>query len=184
MKDFIESYIDLEPATGLGIRSNLRFGVSHSLWECDPESNAHCKLAKFSDDSGKCYGSTEGDFTYPCSASNIFSPDVIGGKIIPSYWVEDKRKEVDDVEVGALTAMASEYHEYQMSYGMMVNFGIFLAWTLGFPLLFQVACFAPEKEFLKSGPVGEGNGGTTSSTASTSEMKANVGSTASSTAVE
>jgi hypothetical protein len=33
LKSEIQSYIDLEPATGLGIRSKMRFGVSASVWE-------------------------------------------------------------------------------------------------------------------------------------------------------
>lgn len=33
LKSEIESYIDLEPATGLGVRSKMRFGFSASVWE-------------------------------------------------------------------------------------------------------------------------------------------------------
>lgn len=96
-----ESYIDIEPATGLGVRTNLRHGVSHSLWECDPESNDNCKLSK----GGKCYSST-----YPCSAANVFTPDVIGGKIIPTFWYEDKSQPASDDEITELSSKANGYH--------------------------------------------------------------------------
>ena len=96
-----ESYIDIEPATGLGIRTNLRHGVSHSLWECDPESNDNCKLSK----GGSCYSST-----YPCSAANVFTPDVIGGKIIPTFWYEDKSQPASDDDITELSRKANGYH--------------------------------------------------------------------------
>jgi len=33
----------------------MRFGLSYSLWECDPESNDYCKLGRIATGEGKCY---------------------------------------------------------------------------------------------------------------------------------
>lgn len=163
-----ESYIDLEPATGLGIRARFRHGISHSLWECDPVSNQRCRLTK-SATGNMCY-SSEGS-TYPCSAANIFSPKVVGGKVVPSYWVEDKQQRATALDVATLSVITEKYREVQHSYGFMVNIAILLTWTLGLPLALQLACFAPEKQFLKQGPVNgsNGSGKATSSLASSAE---------------
>ena len=144
-----ESYIDLEPATGLGIRTNLRYGVSHSLWECDPDSNENCKLSK----GGNCYSST-----YPCSAANVFTPNVVGGKVIPTFWYEDKSQPASDDDISEMTTMANKFLKMQTSYGWKVTSAIYLAWIVGLPLLAQIACFAPEKAFLLPGPVNGGEG--------------------------
>ena len=55
-KNMLQSYMDLEPATGLGIRSKLRFGMSYSVWECYPETNENCTLARHSGEEARCYG--------------------------------------------------------------------------------------------------------------------------------
>lgn len=190
----VQSHIDLEPATGLGVRSKLRFGVSYSIWECDPESNDKCKLSRHSDGSAKCYHNigdeifnnydatmksllnTAGtnDFTYPCSAANVFTPNVVGGKITPMYWYEDSREEIGNTEVQGLTALAKEHYQLSDSF----NWVWYIGWTmwsvLGVGLSLRCFCFAPEKEYLKSGAVGEGNknAATVSSTSSVADTSA------------
>lgn len=167
-----ESYIDLEPATGLGIRARFRHGISHSLWECDPVSNEKCKLSKGRSNSNGCYSSLSQGSSYPCSAANVFSPFVVGGKIIPAYWVDDKQQKATALDIATLSVITDKYREVQHSYGFLVNIAILLTWTLGLPLALQLACFAPEKQFLKQGPVEGGkrnSGKATSSVASSAD---------------
>lgn len=193
----LQSNLDLEPATGLGIRSKLRFGVSYSIWECDPESNSNCTLSRHSDGSGKCYSSVgdeiyknynstikalldadgNNDFTYPCSAANVFTPKVVGGKITPMYWYENSRTEVGKTDVEDLTALADEHVELFESFAWVWFLGWHL-WTIfGLGLTLRCFCFAPEKEFLKTGAVGENgsttapSGSTTATTTSTTQAK-------------
>lgn len=185
-KNDLQSHVDFEPATGLGIRSKQRFAVSHSIWECDPTNNKHCKLSRQSDGSGSCYGDTGdkiysnltqsvkdvldaknfNDFTYPCSAANVMTPDVIGGKIIPMYWYEDSRKEVGNQELSEISELAKEHYKLFESFYYMWLFGWLLFTTLGMGLLFRCFCFAPEKEYLKSGAVGAKKTAVDSTTAS------------------
>lgn len=101
-----ESYLDTEPATGITLESRIRFGVSYSIWECNPNLNPTCLLALQSRGQARCYrnfgklflstlpsgaqlylkAQRQDNFTFPCSAANIFTPNVVGGKIIPVYW--------------------------------------------------------------------------------------------------
>mmetsp|Transcript_10984 Transcript_10984/g.20517 ORF Transcript_10984/g.20517 Transcript_10984/m.20517 type:complete len:963 (+) Transcript_10984:178-3066(+) len=152
-----ESYIDLEPATGLGVRVRFRHGISHSFWECDPVSNEQCKLSKFRSSNDGCYSSSN-QGSYPCSAANVFSPVVVGGKIIPTYWVDDKQQKASALDIATLSVITDKYREVQHGYGFMVNIAILLTWTLGLPLALQLACFAPEKQFLKQGPLDGSDG--------------------------
>ena len=172
-----EAYIDLEPATGLGVRSRMKYGVSHSIWECDPDSNEKCKLAKYSDDSGNCY-----DSDYPCSASNVLSPKVIGGKITPWYWCEDFKQEVDDKEVNVLSRLALVYHKIQLTYAWMSNYSTVICLSIGLPMMLQLSLFASAKEWMKPGPVG-GQGQTNSAAVSSGAGSSSnaVSSTASAT---
>ena len=192
----LQSHLDLEPATGLGIRSKLRFGVSYSIWECDPESNNNCTLSRQSDGSSKCYHDVgdeifknydstmkqlldargSNDFTYPCSAANVFTPKVVGGKIIPMHWYEDVREEVGKSKVEELSALAKEHYTLSHSFAWLWFMG-WVTWTiLGSQLLLRCFCLAPEREFLKSGAVGGGENDTTAGTATSS-----IASTAAST---
>lgn len=184
----LQSHLDLEPATGLGIRSKLRFGVSYSIWECDPESNNNCTLSRQSDGSAKCYhdvgdeifnnydstmkqlldASGSNDFTYPCSAANVFTPKVVGGKIIPMHWHEDAREEVGKSKVEELSALAKEHYELHHSFAWLWFVGWMTWLVLGFGLLLRCFFFAPEKEFLKAGAVGGEGNDTTAGTSTTS----------------
>ena len=172
-EDSLQSYLDLEPATGLGIRSKLRFAKSHSIWECDPETNEHCKLARHSNGAGKCYGTVGEDifsslsqsqkdlfiaanattFTYPCSAANILSPHVIGGKIIPTYWYEEARNEVKISDVNELTALADEYFSIFNTFNWTFFVGWLLSVHIGLQMLLKWFLFSPPKEWLKHGAV-------------------------------
>lgn len=186
--DHLQSYLDLEPATGLGIRSKLRFGVSYSIWECDPESNDHCKLSRHSDGTGKCYGTVgddiftsyanatkkallvsagKNDFTYPCSAANVMTPKVVGGKITPMFWYEDARSEVGAEEVEDFKALADEHKALFYKFFWVYYCGWMMWCTFGIGLFFRCCIFSPRKQFLMPGTVGGGaNNATASSTTS------------------
>ena len=101
-----ETFLDVESATGITLESRIRYGVSYSIWECNPEVNPACILAVKSKGQAKCYNDfgqaylqdlnsavktfleTNGqdEFTFPCSAANVFTPNVVAGKILPAYW--------------------------------------------------------------------------------------------------
>lgn len=188
--DDLQSYIDVEPATGLGIRSKIRFGVSYSLWECDPSTNNNCKLSRNSDGSGSCYdkagdeifknlndtvkskleSANRKNFTYPCSAANLMTPEVVGGKIIPMYWYEDVRSEVKEEDIKEISDMAKEHYKMFDDFMWVFSLGWFMFTGLGMGLMLRCFWFAPPREFLKQGAVGgekSDHRGTASSQSST-----------------
>lgn len=189
--DDFQSHLDLEPATGLGIRSKVRFGVSHSIWECDPETNDMCKLSRDSSGNGACYETTgdsifanyanttkkallastgKNDFTYPCSAANVMSPKVVGGKILPMFWYEDERVEVDNAEVEEFTGLAKEYYETFDSFNWVWHIGWIMWFIIGLSMTFRCFLFAPDREWLKPGAVGSADGNNATMTAGTSQQ--------------
>lgn len=182
----IQSHLDMEAATGLGVRSKLRFGVSYSIWECDPESNNNCTLSRHSDGSAKCYHNVgdeiyknydstmkslldakkSNDFTYPCSAANVFTPKVVGGKITPMYWYEDSREEIGKSNVEGFTSLAKEHYVLFDSFTWVWYLGWHLFVVFGVGMMTRCLCFAREREFLKSGAVGGANNEATMSATS------------------
>jgi hypothetical protein len=183
----LQSYLDLEPSTGLGVRSKLRLGQSYSIWECDPESNSKCHLDRKSVGKGKCYSTigaslfaslnstkksllvaaNETSFSFPCSAANVFSPNVIGGKIMPLLWYEDARKEVDSSDLEPMLDMSRAWLRNLNEFIWFFNVGFILATMLGPFMLLKWLCFAPKKQFLLRGPVHSAFSGKASSVAST-----------------
>ena len=129
--EVLQSHIDIEVATGLGARQRMRFGTSHSIWECNPSTNDKCKLAANSKGQNSCYlktGSTAFDaknaidksdltilgrnnFTYPCSAANLLTPHVVGGKILPMYWYEESTIHMTKDEIDLLASYAASYEQ-------------------------------------------------------------------------
>jgi len=101
-----QAFIDIEPGSGATILSNVSFGFSQSFWECNPGTNERCKLAAKSKGETLCYkdhgnnyfstfnsseksiltGLGRDVYSYPCSANNLFTPQVIAGKVMPMYW--------------------------------------------------------------------------------------------------
>ena len=139
-----ESYVDVEPATGTGVRSNFRQGISHSIWECDPVTNDKCKVAQ----EGKCYQSK-----YPCSAANVLTPHVVGGKILPLVWYEDKTVHVSDEEIIYFTTVADKYRKLQQSYGTWIVWLVTITWAFLLPLTFKISWAAEEKTWMKEGTI-------------------------------
>lgn len=176
-KDSLQSYFDMEASTGFAVRSKMRFGLSYSIWECDPETNEHCKLGRISTGDGDCYAKAavnhfsgldvslqtnlsavnRSDFSYACSAANVLTPKTIGGKIIPMYWYEEARTEVkkDAPEVKFVEKMTVDWFNTAQTYNTLMFFALMIGFVIGPSLVFQIGCCQGEMEFLKHGIVGE-----------------------------
>ena len=104
----LRSYFDIEPSTGIVARSRMRFGKSYSIWECDPETNTKCNRGGggggVGSASADCYQTLAGTtgLTYSCSAGNVLTPKVVGGKIMPHHWYEEFTKGATPEEIDAL----------------------------------------------------------------------------------
>jgi hypothetical protein len=130
-----ETYLDLEGATGITLESRIRYGVSYSIWECNPELNPACLLALQSKSQARCYKDFgrkflssllpvakeflevqgQDEFTFPCSAANVFTPNVVGGKVLPVYWFSlstTARPEDVDQLIGLGYTLAKWHHAY------------------------------------------------------------------------
>lgn len=81
--------ISIEPATGITLDGAVVNQMSTFTWNCDPTIDSSCGLFYFNKTAshgGKlCY--KNGPSYYPCSATNVFTPYVMGGKILPIYWL-------------------------------------------------------------------------------------------------
>lgn len=162
--DMLQSHIDIEVASGLGARQRMRFGTSHSIWECDPSANDKCKVAVNSQGANACYttaGSAvfdskvaadksdlttlgRNDYTYPCSAANLFTPQVVGGKILPMYWYEESTTHATADEIDLLAAYAASYT--QSGNNFILVYGLaFVAAFFGMSMLLLCLCFEQEQ---------------------------------------
>ena len=158
--DVLQSHIDIEVATGLGARQRMRFGTSYSLWECDPSTNENCKAAVNSKGGNDCYATTGStlfdamstadkndlttlgrtNFTYPCSAANLLTPDVVGGKLLPLYWYEESTIHGTGPEIDLLAAYADSYRKSGTSF--ILTFGLaYSAMTVGVSMILLCLCF-------------------------------------------
>jgi hypothetical protein len=167
-KDTLLSHIDIEVATGLAARQRMRFGASYSIWECDPSTNANCKLAVNSKGADSCYGTAgaatfeamatadkndlkslgRNNMTYPCSAANMFTPHVVGGKILPMYWYEGStiHATVDDVDV--LVAYSASYQSAGTTVVLTCSLVAMFAF-LGVCMLLLCLCFERKHSFME-----------------------------------
>mmetsp|Transcript_19577 Transcript_19577/g.35437 ORF Transcript_19577/g.35437 Transcript_19577/m.35437 type:complete len:941 (+) Transcript_19577:340-3162(+) len=165
--EVIQSHIDIEVGSGLGARQRMRFGTSYSIWECDPSTNEKCKVAVNSKGANDCYtttGSTlfdavvtadkndlttlgRSDFTYPCSAANLLTPHVVGGKILPMYWYEESTIHATADEIDVLAAYAASYNQSGINF--ILAFGLaFVAAFLGVSMLMLCLCFEQKHSFM------------------------------------
>ena len=152
--EVLQSHIDIEVASGLGARQRMRFGTSYSIWECDPATNEKCKVPVNSKGAHACY-STEGsatfdalvaldksdlttlgrsNFTYPCSAANLFTPHVVGGKILPMYWFEESTEHATTDEIDLLAAYAASYSQSGNNFILVLGLA-FVAMFVGVSML-------------------------------------------------
>jgi len=170
LTDELHSHIDIEVATGLGARQRMRFGTSYSIWECDPAINDKCKRGLKSKGQHSCYKSTSGadifnaldnaektDLqtlgrnvpSYACSAANVLTPEVVGGKIIPMYWSEESTVHMKTEEIDRIAIMANEYLAEATNFTLIVCICFFLSF-LGFSMLLMCLCFEQKHSFFES----------------------------------
>ena len=167
----LQSHVDIEVATGLGARQRMRFGTSYSIWECNPSSNENCKLAVNAKGQNQCYGNTGSKLfeglatadkndlttlgrstpTYPCSAANLLTPQVVAGKILPMYWFEESTIHATADEIDVLAAFAQSYGEAGDT--MIHVFAYFaIALYLGVSMLLLCLCFEKKHSFMEASP--------------------------------
>jgi hypothetical protein len=77
--------VDIEPATGLTLKGQIANQFSVFTWNCNPQLDSSCALQATaqSPTAPLCY--LDGTRQYPCSAANIFTPAVMGSKVLPVY---------------------------------------------------------------------------------------------------
>ncbi|KAL7543080.1 hypothetical protein ACHAXR_012405 [Thalassiosira sp. AJA248-18] len=168
-KDVLQSHIDIEVGSGLGARQRMRFGTSYSIWECNPSANEKCRMAVNSKGENTCYatsGSTLFDamgtadkndlttlgrnsFTYPCSAANLFTPQVVGGKILPMYWYEESTIHATADEIDLLAAYAASYKQSGITFMLIVAVAFDMI-LLGVSMLLLCLCFEQKHGFMQT----------------------------------
>ena len=167
-KEVLLSHIDIEVGTGLAARQRMRFGRSYSIWECDPSTNSKCKIAVNSKGADSCYGTAGGatfeamvaadkndlktlgrsNLAYPCSAANLLTPHVVGGKILPMYWYEGSTIHANAAEIDVLVAYATSYKQAGYSVILLCSF-VFIAAFFGVCMLFLCLCFEQKHSFME-----------------------------------
>lgn len=168
-KDDLQSHIDIEVASGLGARQRMKFGTSYSIWECDPSTNEKCSVAVNSKGANACFPTAgtaalgamtaadqndlatldRNNFTYPCSAANLFTPNVVGGKIVPMYWYEESTIHATANEIDQLSAYAVAYSQSGKTF-MTVWALVFVSIFIGFSMLLLCLCFEQNHSFMSA----------------------------------
>lgn len=88
---YSESYsgtIAIEPATGVTLEGSVVNQMSTHSWNCDPTIDPTCALYFYNRTFSRgrlCY--RNGLSFFPCSANNVFTPFVMGGKVFPIFWL-------------------------------------------------------------------------------------------------
>jgi hypothetical protein len=82
-EDNFRGYLDIEPATGLTLEGKIANQLSVYTWNCNPALDSSCQFIRNTTQNRQCY--TNGFFA--CSFANVFTPKVMGGKILPMYWL-------------------------------------------------------------------------------------------------
>lgn len=77
--------LDIEPVTGITLTGAMVTQFSSFTLNCNPALDASCGLFSSSNDGTKCYQAS--NIQFPCGAANIFTPNVMGGKILPTFWL-------------------------------------------------------------------------------------------------
>jgi hypothetical protein len=78
----------IEPASGVTLDASVVTMISNYVWQCDPRLDATCGLVASAYDAGDplCYN-FGGGTQMPCSVTNVFTPKVHGGKVMPIWWL-------------------------------------------------------------------------------------------------
>jgi hypothetical protein len=81
-------HLSLEPATGVTLDGIVVNQMSTMTWNCDPAIDPSCGMFFYNQSASKgklCY--RNGLSYFPCSAANVFTPKVMGGKVLPIFWL-------------------------------------------------------------------------------------------------
>lgn len=83
-----EGDIMIEPASGFTLDARVVTMVSNYVWQCDPRLDSNCQLmaSAYNVSNPQCYNFGTGT-QLPCSVTNVFTPMVHGGKVMPLLWV-------------------------------------------------------------------------------------------------
>lgn len=106
--EYYAGSLDVEPATGVTIGGSLVNMVSTYTWNCNPLLDKSCSLQVQQNNGSNAlcyYNSPFPDQTmYPCSAFNVFTPNVKGGKVAPLYWLrlDPDASDVYDIILSAM----------------------------------------------------------------------------------
>lgn len=80
--------LSLEPATGITLDGVVVNQASTFTWNCNPAIDPTCGFFYYNKTASRgklCYKS--GLNYFPCSAANVFTPYVMGGKVLPVFWL-------------------------------------------------------------------------------------------------
>jgi hypothetical protein len=86
--DTFSGHLLLEPATGLTLDGTVVNQFSTFSWNCNPKIDPSCGMFFFNKSASHgrlCYHT--GPNYFPCSAANVFTPRVMGGKVLPIFWM-------------------------------------------------------------------------------------------------
>lgn len=79
--------VDIEPGTGITLTGQIANQFSVFTWNCNPKIDPSCGFQATAQSATDplCY--LDGTRQYPCSGANVFTPKVMGGKVIPVYFL-------------------------------------------------------------------------------------------------
>jgi hypothetical protein len=94
-EQFHEAYsghLSLEPATGVTLSGAVVNQISTMSWNCNPNLDPTCGMFFYNQSASQgklCYrsGPAVAPSFFPCSAANVFTPLVMGGKVFPIFWL-------------------------------------------------------------------------------------------------
>lgn len=113
LEEFGQEYegdIVVEPATGVTLDANVVTMISNYIWQCDPRLDSSCGLVASAYDPSDplCYIFGNGKHM-PCSSSNVFTPKVHGGKVMPLFWIRSLISSSDKLDDRLVHATDTRY---------------------------------------------------------------------------
>lgn len=100
----------IEPATGVTLDASVVTMISNFIWQCDPRLDTTCGLVASAYNAADplCYNFGNGK-QMPCSATNVFTPKVHGGKVMPVWWLRSLAIPSDDLVDDLLAVSDTRY---------------------------------------------------------------------------
>lgn len=112
-----EGDVVIEPASGIALDAAVVTMVSNYVWQCNPTLDATCQLVASAYDASapQCY--INGGVHMPCSVTNVFTPRVHGGKVMPIGWIRSLAVPSDDL-VDTLLGVSDT--RYALSFAVVI----------------------------------------------------------------